>query len=43
MDKLKEQLNSKVTLENLLDDEIIRLSQELDIEIVKFMKNGRRY
>lgn len=38
LDKLTEELNSKVSLNNLLDEEIIRLSQELDREIVKEMK-----
>jgi hypothetical protein len=43
MDKLKEQLNSLVTPENLQDENIQSLSQQLDLEIVKFMKDGRRY
>jgi hypothetical protein len=38
LDKLKSELNLKVTCDNLLDDEILKLSQQLDVEIVKAMR-----
>lgn len=41
MNILKEKLNSLVTPDNLLDTDILKLSQELDIEIVKTMKEGQ--
>lgn len=38
IEKLQNDLNKAVNLENLLDQEVIDLSQELDAEIVNFYK-----
>jgi hypothetical protein len=42
LDKLKQELNSKVTVDNLLDENILKLSQQLDVEIVKDMRKEAR-
>lgn len=38
MEALKKELDSKVTLDNLCDPEIVELSQKLDNQIVKEQK-----
>lgn len=42
MGELKEELDSKVTLENLCSPEIVKLSQELDKFVVKAQLDKRR-
>lgn len=39
LNELQEKLNSEVTLENLLDPEMIKLSQLVDVFIVKEMED----
>lgn len=38
LENLQQELNKKVTIDNLLDPKILELSQKLDVEIVKAMK-----